>query len=242
MVTDYDAKQYHQAFSGIHMSRTWLYTLTILVGLWFSGTACGGLFPDHLAEWPVNIWCWGVFAYIYKSTNRKERIEMLTVLAFATPMELFFSEVWKIYEYKRGLMPIFVPAGHYFLFDLGRIMASKFDVRMAMPLLVPFIPMVAFGVWHGTDTSAIFLLVMVILFTKFGPQPCLYASMAWAALVMEIVGTQLDNWQWASEVPWTGLTAWNPPLLVGAFYCLGDLLVNMTVVRFEEKAPVGLTR
>ena len=51
---------------------------------------------------------------------------------------------------------------------------------------------------------------------------------------------QLGNWTWANEVPWTGLTAWNPPLLVGAFYCLGDLLVNMTVVRFEEKATVGV--
>ena len=136
-------------------------------------------------------------------------------------------------------MPLFVPAGHYFLFDLGRIMANKFAIRLAMPILFPFIPMVAYGVWEGPDTSAIFLLALVILFTKFGPQPRLYASMAWAALAMEIVGTQLGNWTWANEVPWTGLTAWNPPLLVGAFYCLGDLLVNMTVVRFEEKAVVG---
>ena len=165
---------------------------------------------------------------------------MLTVLAFATPMELFFSEVWKIYEYQRGLMPLFVPAGHYFLFDLGRIIADKFDKSIAMPILLPFVPMVAFGIYHGSDTSAIFLLILVLAFTKFGPQPCLYAAMAWAALGMEIVGTQLGNWTWANEVPWTGLTAWNPPLLVGAFYCLGDLLVNMTVVRFEEKATVGV--
>ncbi len=241
MAFEYNAKQYHEASGGLIMSRSWLYSLTILIGLWFSATACGGLLPENLAEWPVNIWCWSVFGYIYKSTNRKERVEMITVLAFATPMELFFSEVWRIYEYQRGLMPIFVPAGHYFLFDLGRIMANKFDTTLAMPILLPFIPMVAFGVWEGTDTSAIFLLILVILFTRFGPQPCLYASMAWAALGMEIVGTQLGNWTWANEVPWTGLTAWNPPLLVGAFYCLGDLLVNMTVVRFEEKAPVGLS-
>ena len=84
-------------------------------------------------------------------------------------------------------------------------------------------------------------MILVLVFTKFGPQPRLYASMAWAALAMEIVGTQLGNWTWANEVPWTGLTAWNPPLLVGAFYCFGDLLVNMTVVRFEEKATVGVT-
>ncbi len=223
------------------MGRAWLYSLTILIGLWISATAFGGLLPDNLAEWPVNIWCWGVFAYIYKSTNRKERIEMITVLAFATPMELFFSEVWNIYEYQRGLMPLFVPAGHYFLFDLGRIMADKLKQSLALPILIPFIPMVGYGVYDGSDTSGLILLILVLVFTKFGPQPRLYASMAWAALAMEIVGTQLGNWTWANEVPWTGLTAWNPPLLVGAFYCFGDLLVNMTVVRFEEKAPVGVS-
>ena len=222
------------------MGRAWLYSLTILIGLWISATAFGGLLPDNLAEWPVNIWCWGVFTYIYKTTNRKERIEMITVLAFATPMELFFSEVWNIYEYQRGLMPLFVPAGHYFLFDLGRIMADKLKQSLALPILIPFIPMVGYGVYDGSDTSGVILLVLVLVFTKFGPQPRLYASMAWAALAMEIVGTQLGNWTWANEVPWTGLTAWNPPLLVGAFYCFGDLLVNMTVVRFEEKAPVGV--
>ena len=222
------------------MGRAILYSLTILLGLWFSATACGGLLPDNLAEWPVNLWCWGVFAYIYKSTNRKERIEMITVLAFATPMELFFSEVWNIYEYQRGLMPLFVPAGHYFLFDLGRIMAEQMKQSLALPILIPFIPMVGYGVYDGSGTSGILLLVLVLLFTRFGPQPRLYASMAWIALAMEIVGTQLENWTWANEVPWTGLTAWNPPLLVGAFYCFGDLLVNMTVVRFEEKASLGV--
>ena len=222
------------------MGRAWLYSLTILIGLWVSATALGGLLPDNLAEWPVNIWCWGVFGYIYKTTGRKERIEMITVLAFATPMELFFSEVWNIYEYQRGLMPLFVPAGHYFLFDLGRIMANKMKQSLALPILLPFIPMVAYGVYDGSDTSGLILLLLVLVFTKFGPQPRLYASMAWAALAMEIVGTQLGNWTWANEVQWTDLTAWNPPLLVGAFYCFGDLLVNMTVVRFEEKAHVGL--
>ena len=223
------------------MGRAWLYSLTIIIGLWISATAFGGLLPDNLAEWPVNIWCWGVFAYIYKTTNSKERIEMITVLAFATPMELFFSEVWNIYEYQRGLMPLFVPAGHYFLFDLGRIMADKLKQSLALPILIPFIPMVGYGVYDGSDTSGLILLILVLVFTKFGPQPRLYAYMSWAELAMEIVGTQLGNWTWANEVPWTGLTAWNPPLLVGAFYCFGDLLVNMTVVRFEEKAPVGVS-
>ncbi|MEJ6530240.1 MAG: hypothetical protein QNL81_01515 [Euryarchaeota archaeon] len=217
------------------MNRPALYVLTIGIGLYISATGLNGIIPDHWAEWPVNIWCWSVFAYIFYKTTRKERIEMLTVLAFATPMELFFSEVWLIYEYQRGLMPLFVPVGHYFLFDMGRIIANKMRENLAILCLTPFIPLVAYGVYSGGDTSALFLLILVLAFTKWGPQPRLYVAMAWAALAMELWGTHLTNWTWANEVPWTGLTAWNPPLLVGAFYCVGDLLVNLSVAKFERE-------
>ncbi len=208
------------------MKRVAIYALTIAIGLFVSA---------KYAEWPVNVWCIGLFIWLFKNAERKERIEMITVLAFATPMELFFSEVWLIYEYQRGLMPFFVPVGHWFLFDAGRRISAYMPVQKAMISLLPFIPLVAYGVWTGGDTSGVILLLLVLAFTKWGPQPALYATMAWAALLMELWGTYLANWTWASDVPWTGLTAWNPPLLVGAFYCLGDLLVNLSVERFEGK-------
>ena len=214
------------------MQRVILYALTIGLGLFVSA---------EYSEWPVNIWCIGLFISLFVRAERKERIEMITVLAFATPMELFFSEVWLIYEYRRGMMPLFVPVGHWFLFDAGRRISAYLPVRKAMISLTPFIPLVIYGVWSGGDTSGIFLLLLVLGFTKWGPQPALYATMAWAALLMELWGTYLGNWVWANEVPWTGLTAWNPPLLVGAFYCLGDLLVNLSVTKFESKYPLEAT-
>ena len=216
--------------------RVWMYVATISIGLWISATGAGGILSDSTAEWPVNLWCWGVFTSIFLMTNRKERIEMLTVIALATPMELFFSEVWLIYEYQRDFMPLFVPAGHYFLFDLGRRGATQIREDMAMFALIPFVPLVIYGVYTGGDTSGLVMLLLLLTFTKWGPQPRLYAVMTWAALAMELWGTYLGNWTWSSEVPWTGLTAWNPPLLVGAFYCFGDLLVNLFVAKFESES------
>jgi hypothetical protein len=213
-----------------------MYVATISIGLWISATGAGGILSDSTAEWPVNLWCWGVFTAIFLMTNRKERIEMLTVIALATPMELFFSEVWLIYEYQRDFMPLFVPAGHYFLFDLGRRGATQIREDLAMFALIPFVPLVIYGVYTGGDTSGLVMLLLVLTFTKWGPQPRLYAVMTWAALAMELWGTYLGNWTWSSEVPWTGLTAWNPPLLVGAFYCFGDLLVNLFVTKFESES------
>ena len=215
--------------------RVWLYFLTISIGLWIAATGAGAILSDNTAEWPVNVWCWGFFIAIFVKTERKERIEMITVVALATPMELFFSEVWLIYEYQRDFMPLFVPAGHYFLFDLGRRMAGKISDTIAKNSLLPFVPLVTYGVYSGSDTSGLVLLILVVGFTQWGPQPRLYVVMTWAALVMELWGTHLGNWTWASEVPWTGLTAWNPPLLVGAFYCFGDLLVNLVVAKFDTQ-------
>ena len=206
------------------MRREVLYVLTIGIGL---------LVSAKYAEWPVNVWCIGVFLYIYWMTDRKERIEMIAVLAFATPMELFFSEVWLIYEYQRDLMPLFVPVGHYFLFDLGRRVARTIPERSPMILIFLLVPLVVYGAIQGTDTSAVILILLTLGFVQWGPEPRLYASMVWLALFMELWGTYLGNWTWASSVPWTGLTAWNPPLLVGAFYCFGDVLVNLSVAKFE---------
>ena len=206
------------------MRREALYVLTIAIGL---------LISAKYAQWPVDIWCIGVFSYIYWKTDRKERIEMIAVLAFATPMELFFSEVWLIYEYQRGLMPLFVPVGHYFLFDLGRRVARQIPESSPMVLILLLVPLVVYGAVKGTDTSAVLLILLTLGFVQWGPEPRLYASMVWLALFMELWGTHLGNWTWAANVPWTGLTAWNPPLLVGAFYCFGDLLVNLSVAKFE---------
>ena len=163
---------------------------------------------------------------------------MIAVLAFATPMELFFSEVWLIYEYQRGFMPLFVPVGHYFLFDRGRRVAQRIPERSPMPLILLLVPLVVYGAVKGTDTSAVLLILLTIGFIQGGPEPRLYASMVWLALFMELWGTFLGNWTWAANVPWTGLTAWNPPLLVGAFYCFGDLLVNLSVAKFEGQPMV----
>ena len=211
------------------MRRELLYITTIAIGL---------LVSAKYAQWPVDIWCIGTFVYIYASTDRKERIEMIAVLAFATPMELFFSEVWLIYEYQRGLMPLFVPVGHYFLFDLGRRVAKRIPHSSPIYLILALLPFFLYGAVKGTDTSAIFLLVLTFGFIKWGPEPRLYATMVWLALAMELWGTYLCNWTWAPTVPYTGLTAWNPPLLVGAFYCFGDLLVNLSVAKFEGQPIV----
>ena len=215
------------------MRREVVYILTICIGLWVD---------QNGTEWPlkgeyiVDIVVWSIFATIYARGDRVERIEMLTVLAFATPMELFFTEVWHLYEYREGMMPLFVPAGHWFLFDLGRRFSKHLPEHWAWPSVVPFVPLSIYFAYQGIDTSGLLLLVALFGFMQWGPERRLYATMAWLALAMELWGTHLGNWAWYAEVPWTPFTAWNPPLLCGVVYALGDLLVNITTKSMTTKS------
>ena len=213
------------------MRREVVYILTITIGLWVD---------QNGTDWPVkgeyliDIACWTLFATIYARGERLERIEMLTVLAFATPMELFFTEVWHLYEYREGFMPLFVPAGHWFLVALGRRFSRLLPDKWSWPSIAPFVPLALYFAYQGWDTSGMFLLAALLGFMRWGPEPRLYATMAWLALAMELWGTHLGNWAWYSDVAWTPLTALNPPLLCGVVYALGDLLVNLTVNRFSQ--------
>ncbi len=213
------------------MRREVVYILTIGIGLWVDQN--GTDWPIK-GEYIVDIVCWSIFATIYARGERLERIEMLAVLAFATPMELFFTEVWHLYEYREGLMPLFVPAGHWFLFDLGRRFSRMLPEKWSWPSILPFAPLSLYFAYQGVDTSGFFLLIVLLGFMRWGPERRLYATMAWLALAMELWGTHLGNWAWYSEVAWTPLTALNPPLLCGVVYALGDLLVNVAVNRFTQ--------
>lgn len=207
-----------------------LYVTTIGIGLPVSA---------HVGELPVNLLVCGTFLCLFFFADKFTRTQMLAVLGFATPMELFFSETWKIYEYQRGFMPLYVPCGHWFVFDLGQRIAARYGLAqrsLALSALVPFVPLTLYMAYTGVDTSGLVLLALMLGFVLLGPAPLLYAVMGWLALAMELWGTHCGVWAWARNVPWTGLTAWNPPILVGAFYGFGDMLVNMAAGEREADA------
>ena len=54
-------------------------------------------------------------------------------------------------------MPLFVPFGHWFVFDSGKIIAKYLAYKRALISLLPFIPFVFYGVYTGGDTRNDFI-------------------------------------------------------------------------------------
>jgi hypothetical protein len=192
-------------------------------------TIAGGLLVDqHWARYgqlAVNALAWAVFAALWLRSAGPQRPALLWCLLFATAGEVFLSLVWGLYEYRLGNIPLFVPPGHVLLFFLGTRIAARIPDRGEWWIAALAMPVVALFAWNGRDTMGPLLYAMFLACMWISPSRKLYATMFVLSLLMELYGTWVGNWTWAAQVPWLGLTADNPPLAAGAFYCVLDLLV-----------------
>jgi len=204
----------------------------------------GGLALDqHLEFWGqtvTNCGAWALYLHWLRGADAPQRLGLTVCVVYATLGEIFLSLAWGLYDYRLAGIPLFVPPGHALLFMLGSIVAARVKdwIIWAVPVAAaPFI-LIALGTRMGTLDVLLFVVFLTCIL--FGRAPRLYAVMFVVALAMEIYGTLLGNWTWNADVPWLGLTALNPPLAAGAFYCVLDLLIVATVARVRPGAAFGL--
>jgi len=188
----------------------------------------GGLLVDQVlscGQHLVDLILWLFFFWLIYQSERVERYQLLVCLGFATLGEIVFSDVWHLYDYRLGHIPLFVPPGHTLLYTLGRDLTRFISFRVIAGFLVITIIISLYLLLDGSDTISFLWLpvFMLCMMNKRGRK--LYAVMFVLALLMEIYGTWLGNWAWRPIVPGLGFTSNNPPFSVGVFYCVLDLLV-----------------
>jgi hypothetical protein len=200
----------------------------------------GGLLIDQVVpvwgQTAMSVSAWVIFVWWLRSSNPHDQIALTTCVLYATAGEIFLSLVWGLYEYRMSNIPLFVPPGHALLFMLGGLAAER--VRDWIIWFVPLAaaPWVIFLLVTGADTLGGVLFGIFLLCMIFGRAKRLYAVMFVLSLAMEIYGTWLGNWTWATTVPWLGLTTVNPPLASGTFYCVLDLMVVSTATALRGRA------
>ena len=210
-------------------------------------TITGGLLADHYAgfagQLAVGVWAWAAFFRIIHTAPTEWRLPLYLCLIWSTAGEIFLSLVWGLYTYRLENVPFFIPPGHVLLFYFGMVMAAK--VPRGFVLLVPIAAAAyaAFAIFRGYDTLSVPMIVLFILCWLQPDGRRLYSVMLIAALAMELYGTWVGNWAWRPDVPYLGLHSANPPLAAGAFYCVLDVLVGLSVrgllrLRSASSAPV----
>jgi len=176
---------------------------------------------------------WLVCLALFVRSPGKARIPLAACLAIATAGEVVLSLAWGLYRYRLGNIPLFVPPGHVLLFFLGTQVARRVPERGAWAIALLAAPLVALLAWNGHDTLGPLLFALFVACLWLAPARSLYATMFVLSLAMELYGTWLGNWAWSARVPGLGLSAANPPLAAGAFYCVLDLLVVAVTTRLS---------
>jgi hypothetical protein len=188
----------------------------------------------------VDLVAWSLFGVLLWRSASAERIALLACLVFATAGEFFLALVWRVYDYRLGNLPLFVPPGHVLLYALGWWLCQRVPLR-ATSAVSALIAAAAIGLAiEGRDQLSLPLTVLFVLCMRYGPAPRLYATMFVLALAMELWGTWLGNWTWRSHAPWLGWQTLNPPFAAGAFYCVLDWLVGL--VRRAHGARLAAAR
>lgn len=195
--------------------------LTIVGGLWLD--AHGAAWAPHV----VALWTWALLGALCLRAAPEQRAQWMVCLAWATFGEIVLSLWWGVYDYRLGNLPLFVPPGHVLLYALGVWLSERLPhgVTGAVPPLA--LGMVVACALFGADGISLPLFALYLLALRFGPSPRLYSTMFVLALAMELYGTALGCWSWRTEVPGLSLTAANPPLAAGAFYCALDWLTGL---------------
>lgn len=188
----------------------------------------GGLALDQLVAWGqtvVDVVVWAAFVRWLWLADRTGRVLLVACVAIAAVGECVLSLVWGLYDYRLGSVPWFVPPGHALLLMLGMLVAARLPDRVTWIVPLAAAPIVAWQAIVGVDRLGVLLFAVLLLAMWRGRARKLYAVMFALSLAMELYGTWLGNWRWRAEAPWIGLSAGNPPLTAGAFYCVLDALV-----------------
>jgi hypothetical protein len=152
------------------------------------------------------------------------------VVAFATVVELVFSGWLGVYEYRLGMVPAYVPAGHGLVYlaalDVGDWRWARRHARMLVRVTVAVVVVVAVYALLGTRTDVLgaFWALCLLGFLRWGRAPLLFVGAFWVVSWLEVLGTRWGVWTWQ---PYDTIVGWvpmgNPPSVAAGGYGWFDL-------------------
>jgi hypothetical protein len=175
------------------------------------------------ATWAVLIWaCAGL--------EPEERARVALVVIVATCAEILGSIVLGVYEYRLANLPAFVPPGHGLVY-LGGLAISRWVIdnghrRAFIAGVIAFVAgwgalgLVALG---RTDLAGALAGALLVYCLLRGRAPELYGGVFLIVAFLEIYGTAVGAWSWATQVPLIGIPAGNPPSGIASIYVLFDI-------------------
>ena len=199
--------------------------------LGFAAFVAAGLLLERTAgsagELALGLLTWLALVAACRPLDRAARRRVAALVAVATAGEVLGSLILGLYAYRRGGIPAFVPPGHGLVFLAGMRLSRARRPRALVA--VAFAVTVGWGVARAlagappdaAGVIAAFGLGAVLLRSR---RAALFAAMVLVVDALELYGTALGTWHWATTWPGLHLSLGNPPLGAALGYVAFDWL------------------
>lgn len=202
--------------------------IPLTVAVWAGVTL---LLDRHATIWEqrgLGLLTWVLLLGLLTRESRATRVQVGVVVAYASVVEYVFAGYLGAYVYRLHNVPAFVPPGHGLVY-LAALAIGRSAWAHRTPWLVPatLTACGAWAVWGLTlspqkDLLGAFWFGCLLVFSRFGKSPLVYAGAFLIVSYLEIVGTSLGTWAWQPHDP-TGLVpVGNPPSGIAGGYAWFD--------------------
>jgi hypothetical protein len=155
------------------------------------------------------------------------RAQVIGVVVFATGAEVTGSLVWGVYRYRLHNLPLFIPPAHGIVYLSGLALAGV--VRPRLLVGVAAVGCVGWGIAGVTvllrlDVAGAMCVPLLCVFLWRSRFRAAYAGVFVVVAALELYGTSIGTWRWATELPGLGIPDGNPPSGVASGYVWFDVM------------------
>ena len=167
--------------------------------------------------------------YLLWAVPLRLKVLMAIMIPLSWLGEYIFCVLLDMYDYRGGVIPMYVPFGHAGIFTMGWLLTQR-SFAISQPnkfkkILTGFyIVSFAFVIFVLKDTLSLLLGILFFIVLKRKKFLPFYLMMSLLVLYLELVGTYFGTWKWDAE---QGIfQTINPPLGAVFFYVGGDLVLG----------------
>ncbi len=166
----------------------------------------------------------------------ERRAQVAVVICAATIAELTGSILWGVYSYRLHNLPTFVPPAHGLVFMAGLSLSQALRAHTRALVLVAATAASLWGVLGLTvlprlDAAGALGVPLLLAFLWRSRARAAYAGVFLVVASLELYGTAIGTWRWASELPGLGIPDGNPPSGVASGYVWFDVMALLFAPR-----------
>lgn len=203
----------------------------IVVGLGIDSVYFKESFFD--GRWLMNVFAIVHFTIFFQRANDQLRKLMFVMVFLGYLGELVFCEVFEMYHYRTGEIPLYVPFGHALLYATGWVCSQSSWIQTNNHLLkkifIPFYLLLFAGIgFFLSDTLSVILGTLFFITVFWRKWAIFFFVISLWVILLELVGTYYQCWTWYPQ-SFGLIHTINPPMGAIFIYAGGDITLNKLV-------------